>query len=59
MTWTLILLLVAAVILVIGLIRVILNPYHGILGLIGDLLLIDLLCDLIAVVFEAIGNLLD
>ncbi len=50
-------LIVVAVILVIGIIRVIIKPSHGFLGFFADLLLLDLLIDILVAVIEAMGDI--
>lgn len=49
-----VLLVIAAIILIIGLVRVVFSPYTGFLDMIGQMLLIDLLIDLLGAIFEAL-----
>ncbi len=57
-TLYLILLIIAAVILIIGIIRVMFSPYNGLGDLILDLFLLDWMGDALGAVFGAIGDLL-
>jgi len=58
-TLILILWIIAAVVVVIGLIRVIFAPYTGFVNLLLEFMLIDWLADLLGVIFSAIGDILD
>jgi hypothetical protein len=52
-------LIILAVIVFIGIIRVIVTPPESFFDLILDILLLDLLIDLLQVLFEGIGDSLD
>jgi hypothetical protein len=52
-------LIILAVIVFIGIIRVIVTPSESFFDLILDILLLDLLIDLLQVLFEGIGDSLD
>ena len=50
---------IIGLIIVIGIIRVIFNPYTGFLNMLMEMMLIDFLIDGLGVVFSAICDILD
>lgn len=58
-TLVLIGLIILAIVLVIGIIRVIVLPYDGFINFLMEIMLLDYLGDALGWVFECIGDILD
>lgn len=51
--------IVVAIVVVVGMIRVIFAPYRGFVNLLMEFMLLDWLGDMLSAIFEHIGDILD